>query len=104
MTREQFSDHWRNVHAPLIRNCPDFRRHLASYTQYHMADAASDIARLFGVSSDFDGIAVLSFRSAATIAEAFAEPAYIAQVRPDEFNFVDLENSVSFTTDAFAVL
>lgn len=104
MTREEYSDHWRDIHAPLIRNCPDFTRHLVRYTQYHMADAESAVARMFGVSADFDGVAVLTFHSTDGLARAFAEPQYIAQIRPDEFNFVDLDNSVSFITDAHQVV
>jgi uncharacterized protein (TIGR02118 family) len=104
MTPEEYSNHWRDIHAPLISNCPNFTRHLMSYTQYHMADAGSAVAQLFGISTDFDGVAVLTFNRADDLTQAFAEPQYTEQIRPDEFNFVDLDNSVSFITDAHQVV
>lgn len=96
MTAGEFSSYWRERHGPLIQDCPEFSRHLASYVQYHLSDGNSDIARMFGVSAEYDGVAVLTFHSDDNLKQAFCEPEYLARVRPDESNFVDLENSMSF--------
>ncbi len=104
MTPEAFSTYWRETHAPLLRSCGDFTRHLRSYTQHHFVDRSHPVAAMFGVPGDYDGVAVLTFNNADAVAKAFAEPAYLADVRPDEANFVDLENSLSFVTDPHEVV
>ncbi len=70
----------------------EFTRHLDSHVQYHATDANSEIAGIFGVSGEYDGVAVLRFHDEQALRQAFAEPAYLAQIRPDEPNFVDLES------------
>lgn len=104
MSAEAFSRHWRDVHAPLIRACRPFARHLVRYTQHHLADQNSPVARMFGISGAYDGVAVLEFADMDAMAQAFAEPAYLEQVRPDEFNFVDLEHGLCFLTEPFSVI
>ncbi|MCK9503704.1 MAG: EthD domain-containing protein [Porticoccaceae bacterium] len=105
LSREEFSKHWRHVHGPLIASCPEFTRHLHSYTQYHLADGDGDIAQLFGVSAkDYDGVAVLSFASPEACDAAFKEPQYLEKVRPDEFNFVDTDGCMTFFTEPVFVV
>lgn len=104
LSPDDFTSHWRDKHGPLLRACGDFTRHLRSYTQHVLADRDSAVAKLFGVSGDFDGVAVLEFRSEAAMRQAFAEPAYLEEVQPDEANFVDLENCQSFITNASPVV
>ena len=104
MSAGEFSAHWREIHAPLIRACAPFARHLLRYTQHHLGDQDSPVARMFGVSGAYDGVAVLEFASMDAMAAAFAEPAYLEQVRPDEFNFVDLDHGLCFLTEPFAVI
>lgn len=99
-----FSRHWRDVHAPLIRGCVPFARHLLAYTQHHLADQDGPVAQMFGISGAYDGVAVLEFSSTEAMTPAFAEPAYLQQVRPDEFNFVDLEHGLCFLTEPFRVI
>src|SRR3546814_3461163 len=88
----------------MLRECVDIARHRLSYTQHVLADRDSPGAKLFGVSGDYDGVAVLEFRSEAAMRQAFAEPAYLADVQPDEANFVDLENCQSFVTNPSSVV
>ena len=104
LSPEDFTRHWQDRHGPLLRSCSDFTRHLRSYTQHVLADRDSSVAKLFGVSGDYDGVAVLDFRSEAAMRQAFAEPAYLADVQPDEANFVDLENCQSFVTNPSPVV
>lgn len=104
LSPEDFTSYWQEKHGPLLRSCGEFTRHLRSYTQHVLADRDSPIAELFGVSGDFDGVAVLDFRSEEAMRQAFAEPAYLADVQPDEGNFVDLDNCQSFITNPSAVV
>ena len=104
LSQQEFSRHWREKHAPLIRNCAEFNRHLVRYTQHHLADPDSPIATMFGISGDYDGIAVLEFRSMDAMLQAFEEPAYLERIRPDEPNFVDLEHGLCFITEPFNVI
>lgn len=104
MTPEAFSHYWRDTHAPLLKSCSDFTRHLVSYVQHHFVDRASPVAAMFGVPGDYDGVAVLTFRDADAVQRAFAEPRYLSDVRPDELNFVDLTQSLSFVTEPTTVL
>lgn len=104
LSPEAFTSYWQDLHGPLVRSCRDFTRHLRSYTQHALADRDSPVAKLFGVSGDYDGVAVLDFRSEAAMRQAFAEPAYLADVQPDEANFVDIENCQSFVTNPSPVV
>jgi NAD(P)-dependent dehydrogenase (short-subunit alcohol dehydrogenase family) len=104
MSSEQFSAHWRDTHGPMLAVCTDFTRHLVSYVQHHMVAQDSPVARMFGIPGDYDGVAILTFRRAEDIAAAFAEPRYLADVRPDEATFVDLDNSLSFVTEPHTVV
>lgn len=104
LSRAAFSAYWRDTHGPLIRSCPEFTRHLASYTQYHAIDGDSDIARMFGISGEYDGVALLRFHDAEAMRQAFAEPAYLERVRPDEPRFVDLEASLSMIVQPVEVV
>lgn len=103
MTQEAFTAYWRDVHAPTLLACTDFTRHIVSYVQHHIADGDTAVAKLFGVSGDYDGVATLTFADEAALAAAFAEPKYMTDVRPDEFNFVDTENCTTILTSPFVV-
>jgi uncharacterized protein (TIGR02118 family) len=102
-TREEFSRYWRENHGPLVASCPDFTRHLTSYSQYHLADSPNAAAE-FGVAGTYDGVARLKFRSAADMEQAFAEPDYLARVRPDEPRFIDIDGCMSFVTEEHRVI
>lgn len=100
-----FLTHWQDKHGPLLRACGDFTRHLRSYTQHQMTgDDDRAVAKLFGVSGEYDGISVFEFHSMDAMRQAFQEPAYLASVQPDEKNFVDLDTCQSFVTHPRAVV
>src|SRR3546814_17923629 len=98
LSPEDFTSHWQEQHGPMLRACGDFTRHLRSYTQHVLAARDSPVAKLFGVSGDYDGAAVLEFRSEAAMRQAFAAPAYLADVQPTEAHFDYLDNSHAFGT------
>lgn len=96
MTAEDFSHYWRETHAPLLLGCTAFSRHIVRYEQFHGTAGTAALGAMFGATGDYDGVAAISFASEDALAAAFAEPDYLAQVRPDEPNFVDLNNCLSF--------
>ncbi len=96
MTAAAFSRYWREAHGPLLLACTDFSRHIIRYEQFHGTEQTAAIGAMFGASGDYDGVAVITFSSPDALAAAFAEPAYLSDVRPDEPNFVDLDNCLSF--------
>lgn len=98
ITRAEFSQHWRDVHGPMVRRCSDFARHLVSYDQYHLSDDRGELA-LFGAVGDFDGIAVLTFHDADAMDRDFREPQYLRAVQPDEPRFIDLERCISYVME-----
>jgi hypothetical protein len=73
-------------------------RHVRKYVQYHVQGGDGVPAGTVGQGSDYDGIAALTFDSAAAIETAFAEPQYLALIRPDEGNFIDAANCLTFVT------
>lgn len=104
LTPEEFSLYYRETHAPLLMSCPDFTRHLHSYTQHHAIDSNAPVAALFGASGDYDAVAVLTFKNEDALKRAFEEPQYLERIRPDEPNFVDLDNCLSFIADPVVVM
>lgn len=101
----EFSTYWRDVHADLIRKNTKFSRHLVDYRQYHQESGVENAIKKFGdVVCDFDGIAVLTFLSQEHWRLAVKEPQYINNIRPDEFNFIDIEKCKTFFMNAVDAL
>jgi uncharacterized protein (TIGR02118 family) len=103
MSREDFSRYWRDNHGPLVASCASFTRYIAGYSQYHLTGEDGEAAE-FGVAGVYDGIARLEFRSAEDMEAAFADPDYLANVRPDEPRFIDIDGCMSFVTEENRVI
>ncbi len=103
MSREDFTRYWRDNHGPLVRSCASFTRYLTGYSQYHLSGDGNAEAE-FGVAGTYDGIARLEFRSAEDMERAFADPDYLANVRPDEPRFIDIAGCLSFVTEESRVI
>lgn len=103
LTHDQFSTYWRDSHAPLVASVPTFMRHVVSYTQHHTADLPS-LEAMFGGKRDYDGVALLTFRSEDDIRAAFAEPDYLSRIRPDELTFVDVDACIVVVSDVNTVV
>lgn len=88
MSPEAFRRHWLHVHGPLIRGLPELTRHIRRYAQMHPADLAMP-ADATGA-EPWDGVAQMDFDSLEDLQRCFAEPSYLAHVRPDEESFLDL--------------
>lgn len=101
LTRQEFLDYWRDVHAPLVRSLAEDIR-LVRYVQHHGEDCA--LSRQFvthrGVAGLHDRVAQLWWlseedRLAAAATAAGAEASQL--LREDELRFCDLARStVSF--------
>lgn len=98
LSREEFSKHWRDVHGPLVASVPEFAKYVRRYAQYHMIDSDNIPFSTFGDVSSYDGVAALWFDDAASIGLALTEPRYLSVIRPDEANFIDEPNCMSFVT------
>lgn len=94
MTFDDFVEHWRDRHGPLIAGHPELSRHVVRYEQHprHRAGALSGTA-------GFDGVAVQWFERMEDFAAFVSEPAYAALVGPDEQRFLDLDGVVFLVTD-----
>lgn len=105
LSRAEFLHYWRYVHGALIKESSNFNRHLMEYRQYHQSAPAEGLQALFGkVVDEYDGIAMLVFRSREAWQIAIKEPQYLASIRPDEYNFIDIKACKTFLMDAVAIL
>jgi len=97
LTHEAFKEHLSMNHARLVRDCPASARYVRKYVQsFRIADEVDG-----GL---FDGAAELWFDSPQDMDRFFADPDYLATVRPDEPRFADLEKCVFLTTEEAQVI
>src|SRR5215218_5134021 len=100
MSRDEFHAYWRGVHAPMIADDPDLRRHVARYELNHRLPEDSERDRQEGEFEDvgWDGVAVLWFDSIDDMRALGAEPA-MAGVRDDAAEFRVDERLIVVTED-----
>lgn len=94
LTREEFFNHWKTVHGPLVLNlAADLR--IVSYRQLHGVPPPA------GGEEPYDGFAIVGFRDAEDFTAMLASPegkAAARKVRADEAHFFDrAASSVSWT-------
>lgn len=87
LSRQEFSDHWRNVHAPLALKVPGVRR----YVQNHTPPIVSK-------NPSHDGIVELWLDSREAVTAAFNSPAYRQGAYVDEPNFVNVKDVTRLQT------
>ena len=107
MTWEDFSDYWRNVHAPLVaERAPllGIKRYVQVRTQQNPDLHARMQARNDGSPEPFDGIAELWFDrdDPGPGGEAAAQAG--RELLEDERNFIDLPNSPIWYGDEWSVV
>lgn len=97
--RDAFSRHWRGQHVEVLL-AAGHREYNANYVQNHFFDRADeDLA-----DARFDGAAQLVQRVQGASPTGFQDdPRYLAQVRPDERIFLDVERSCALFTRAVAL-
>lgn len=97
LTHEAFREHLSVNHARLVRDCPASAKYVRKYVQsFHVAGETD--------SGSFDGAAELWFDSLQDMGLFFADPDYLATVRPDEPRFADLEKCIFLTTEEVQVI
>lgn len=99
MTTEEFVEHWRDRHGPLIAGEPTLARHILRYEQHvrHRPDALSG-------NEGIDGVAVQWFDSIEGFVGFMSEPAYAELVAPDEQRFLDMERVEFIITEEPTVI
>lgn len=95
LARAEMLHYWKNVHAPLAMQFPEWFESTQRYTQNHLAE------QLSGDVFDFDGMVESWQRPAADTANSklrsFPDTeAYRTVVGPDELKFVDRASSLLF--------
>jgi uncharacterized protein (TIGR02118 family) len=92
LTASEFSEYWRDRHAPLVRSVPEFMRHVQRYVQYHRHVPEAKNAERF----DYDGVGLLNFEDIDTLRLAYGDPRYRNDIRPDERNFFDTRDMLAY--------
>jgi uncharacterized protein (TIGR02118 family) len=100
---QQYSDHWRNVHGPLIRDTPALSRYMRRYVQHHLQAPPSFPNQLPPgtpplVPLDFDGMSENWIDSEDDVRKLLAEPAW-QRVLADEKNFLDMSATRAMMLD-----
>ncbi len=86
INHDEFVAYHRDKHAPLFTSLPEVKQFVRRYVQCH---ASGD--PLPGLpDNQIDGSTELWFDDAAGITGVFASERYLATIRPDEENFLDL--------------
>lgn len=93
MSRDDFREHWANVHGPLVAGIPG--GHTAFYGQYPRTDEDYDRPG----APDFDGVAVQSFVDMDAFRGFLGAPEVAERLGPDGPKFMDAERSVWIMTD-----
>lgn len=109
LTWDEFSDYWRDTHAPLVADRAEvlgIRRYVQVRTLQERELHAGMQQRNDGSPEPFDGIAELWFDSLASFTETADEDAREAsrELLEDERNFIDLTRSPIWLGDEFVVV
>lgn len=88
LSRQAFSDHWRNTHAPLAMSIPGVQRYVQNHTP-------SIVSR----NPSHDGIVELWMESLDAAKAAFNSPEYRQGAYVDEPNFVNVEDVIRLQTE-----
>jgi uncharacterized protein (TIGR02118 family) len=96
MTRTQCHQYWKDVHGPMVLDCPQMIEPLRRYVQSHSLEEP-----LPGIEAmRYDGMAELWFDSREDLLKCFGTQ-YMERVHPDESNFVNLEKSTALAAKEF---
>ena len=85
LSRQEFSDYWRNKHWPLVRALPEVEAHLLRYVQQHAVDGLPD-----GLpAASYDGVAEAWFDDLESAMALMGSENWGPIVAADEENFLD---------------
>ena len=93
LSHEEFSHYWELHHGPLLLSCEGVSSLLRKYVQNHT------LRETMEPMSAFDGVVEMGFASVADAARALNSPECLANVTPDQANFIDPADMVVLTTD-----
>ena len=86
LSHDEFVTYHKTKHAPLFISPPEVQQHVRRYVQCHTLPIA-----LPGMPPPtYDGITELWFDTIEAIGLVFSSSQYMALIRPDEANFLDL--------------
>jgi hypothetical protein len=88
-SREEWLTHYTERHGPLAAGLKVFSQHTLRYVQNY-ALTPEIFSTIPNFARQIDGISELWFHDVAVLAAAYADPNYMALVRPDELTFCDL--------------
>jgi len=108
MSFEDFSAYWRGPHAALVVSLAS-KLGIVRYHQHHgvLPDVAAAMQAARGTAAPFDGVAAISFASAADLARGNVDPASADAQRllaEDEAKFINIAESSMFFTEAHEVI
>lgn len=103
LTREQFSDYWRNHHGPLFQQHAQRYRALRYVQNHTLGGPVNDAMRASrGSAEPYDGVGEIWWQSVEDFLAVVRDPA-MADLRKlfveDESRFVDLARSAVFFTE-----
>lgn len=107
MTWEEFSDYWRNTHAPLVKA----RAEVLGIKRYQQVRTVQDAGlhgrlqqRNDGSPEPYDGIAELWYDPAERTARGAEASRAAQELLDDERNFIDLPNSPMWYGEEWVVI
>lgn len=92
MTHDEFLEHWRTVHGPLIANTPALAGPIIRYEQHARAEADT-------FSGDYDGVAIQWYRSVDDFLAWMSTDEYRDVLAPDEATLLDQSTIKFLMTD-----
>jgi len=93
LTHEQFSQYWKEKHAPLVMSLDVFKTHVRQYTQQHSLNLPEGFPL-----APYDGVAELWFDDLSAVMTISGHQDYDSIVAKDEGNFLDRTKTVMFVS------
>lgn len=93
---QQFSDHWRNVHGPLIASTAAARKYMKRYVQHHIRPEQD-----FGdkLALGFDGFSETWYEDADARKSMRADPVWQELIVADDHRFLDMTRTRTMMYD-----
>jgi uncharacterized protein (TIGR02118 family) len=85
LTHEQFSQYWKEKHAPLVMSLDVFKTHVRHYTQQHSLNNVPEDLPVV----PYDGVAELWLDDLSSVMTISGHQGYASIVEKDEENFLD---------------
>jgi uncharacterized protein (TIGR02118 family) len=100
LTRDQFSEYWKDKHAPLVMSLDSFSSSIRRYVQQH---PLNEVPGGFPI-PPYDGVAELWFDDLPSALTTFAHQDYASILAKDEENFLDRTKTLIFLSSETMVV